>query len=115
MSSTSLVRFAALRDRFVSDRGTDAHSVNALVIARLERALDAIGWRSANGASSDEVAAEAVHIIAECVNLHHDVTRAADALADLLYRSAATLDGSMYAPSAFLPAAEEVLGRYSRD
>ena len=39
---------------------------------------------------------------------------ATEALADLLYSSAATLDGSMSAASACLPAAEEVLHRYVR-
>ncbi|MDQ2665055.1 MAG: hypothetical protein M3Z05_03510 [Gemmatimonadota bacterium] len=114
MSSATESRYTLLRDRYAADGGGDDRSSHAMVVTRLERALDAIGWRSANGASSEEVAADAVHVIADCVNRHHDVSRAADALADLLYRSAASLDGSMYAASAFLPAAEEVLSRYSK-
>ena len=114
LSSVSEGRFTQLRDRYLADRGADERNTHALVVARLERALDAIGWRSANGASSEEVAADAVHIIAECVNQHHDVGRATDALADLLYRSSAALDGSMYAASAYVPAAEEVLSRYAK-
>jgi hypothetical protein len=85
-----------------------------MVIARLASALDAIGWRSADGSSSEEVASDAVYIVAECVTRHHNVDRAAEALAELLYRSAATLDGSSHAASAYLPAAEEVLARYAR-
>jgi hypothetical protein len=60
------------------------------------------------------VAADAVYIVAECVGRHHSVDEAADTLAELLYRSAATLDGSSYSASAYLPAAEEVLARYAR-
>lgn len=85
-----------------------------MVIARLAGALDAIGWRAADGSSSEVVAADAVHIVADCVAHHHSVDQASDALAELLYRSAAALDGSSYSASAYLPAAEEVLARYVR-
>ena len=85
-----------------------------MVVSRLAQALDAIGWRSADGSSSQEVAADAAHIVAECIQRHHNVDTAVEALADLLYRSVATLDGSSYAASAYLPAAEEVLSRYAR-
>ena len=85
-----------------------------MVIARLAQALDAIGWRAADGSSSEEVAADAVYIVAECATRHHSLSQAAEALAQLLYRSAATLDGSSYSASAYLPAAEEVLARYAR-
>ncbi len=85
-----------------------------MVIARLARALDAIGWRAADGSSSEEVAADAVYIVVECVTRHHSVARAEEALAELLYRSAATLDGSSWSASAYLPAAEEVLTRYAK-
>ncbi len=106
-------RYTALRDRFERDRASGT-SGNDQVASRLEQALDAIGWRSADGSSSEEVAAVAVHIVEECVNGHRDVDRATRALAELLYNSSATLDGSMYAASAFIPAAEEVLQRYGR-
>ena len=85
-----------------------------MVVRRLARALDAIGWRSADGSTSEEVAADAAHIVADCVQRHHSLDTAAEALADLLYRSAATLDGSSHAASAYLPAADEVLARYAR-
>ena len=108
------VSFAALRARFESDRVVEGNGAQDLVEARLDQALDAIGWRSAGGSSSEAVAAVAVHILDACVTGHHDVDVATQALADLLYSSAATLDGSMSAASAFLPAAEEVLHRYVR-
>ena len=85
-----------------------------MVIERLTGALDAIGWRAADGSSSAEVAADAVYIVADCVTRHHSVDQAAEALAQLLHRSAATLDGSSHSASAYLPAAEEVLARYAR-
>ena len=80
--------------------------------ARLELALDAIGWRSAGGSPADEVAAVAAHIVERCVTEHHDVAVAATQLAELLRTSAATLDGSMSSATMFLPAAQEVLVRY---
>ncbi|MEP7002493.1 MAG: hypothetical protein ABI969_18525, partial [bacterium] len=103
------VSFTALRDRFQQDRVSEGSGRHDLVASRLEQALDAIGWRSAGGSSSEEVASIAVHVLDECVNRHQDVTRATKAIADLLYTSAATLDGSMHSASAFLPAADEVL------
>ena len=106
-------RFERLRDRYTADRAAGADG-NAMVIARLASALDAIGWRAADGSSSEDVAADAVYIVGECVSRHHSVDQAAEALATLLYRSAATLDGSSYSASAYLPAAEEVLARYAR-
>ena len=107
-------RYTALRDRFERDRASGTSDRNDQVASRLEQALDAIGWRSADGSSSEEVAAVAVHIVEECVTGHRDLDRATRALAELLYNSSATLDGSMYAASAFIPAAEEVLQRYGR-
>ena len=106
--------YTALRDRFERDRASGTSGRNDQVASRLEQALDAIGWRSADGSSSEEVAAVAVHIVEECVTGHRDLDRATRALAALLYNSSATLDGSMYAASAFIPAAEEVLQRYGR-
>lgn len=109
----SVARMAALRARFLRDREGDAEGRHEVVAARLETALDAIGWRSAGGSSSEEVAAVAVHILDNCVNGHHDLNAAARSLADLLYQSSATLDGSMSGPSDFLPAALEVIDRYT--
>ena len=106
--------YTSLRARFERDRANGTSDRNDQVASRMEQALDAIGWRSADGSSSAEVAAVAVHIVEECVNEHRDVERATRALADLLYNSSATLDGSMYAASAFVPAAEEILARYGR-
>jgi hypothetical protein len=108
------VSFDALRDRFVSDRAREAEGRNDMTKARLEQALDAIGWRSAGGSSSEEVAAIAVHIVERCVTEHHDVAVATKRMAELLHNSAATLDGSMSSAMMYIPAAEEVLARYAR-
>ena len=112
-SERAAMRMTALRARFLRDREGDADGRHEVVAARLEAALDAIGWRSAGGSSSDEVAAVAVHILDNCVNGHHDVNAAVRSLADLLYQSSATLDGSMSGPSDFVPAALDVIDRYA--
>ncbi|MDB4889700.1 MAG: hypothetical protein JWL61_1555 [Gemmatimonadetes bacterium] len=104
----------ALRDRFTSDRAREAEGRNDVSKARLEQALDAIGWRSAGGSSSEEVAAIAVHIVENCVTQNRDVAVAIRQVAELLHNSAATLDGSMSSASMYIPAAEEVLARYAR-
>lgn len=111
-SARSSAKMTALRDRFLRDRAGEAEGRHEVVLARLESALDAIGWRSAGGSSSQEVAAIAVHILANCVNGDHDVEAAVRSLADLLYQSSASLDGSMAGPSAFETAAQEVIDRY---
>ena len=108
----SAVRMAALRARFLNDREGEAEGRHEVVAARLEAALDAIGWRSAGGSSSGEVAAVGVHVLDNCVNGHQDVDAAAHSLAQLLYESSASLDGSMAGPMAFVPAAQEVIDRY---
>lgn len=113
LSNAAESRLARLAERYVADRSAGEDG-NAMVIGRLALALDAIGWRAADGSSSEEVAADAVYILADCVTRHHSVNKAAEALADLLYRSAAALDGSSHAASAYVPAAEEVLARYAR-
>ena len=99
-----MATYAALRERFLADREPEA---------RLERALDEIGWRAADGLSSEEVADVAVEIVRECVQSHRDVSRAAYELADLLRAAAAMLDGGSMPAAMFIPAAEEVLDLYA--
>jgi hypothetical protein len=107
------VSFETLRDRFTADRAREAEGRHDMTKARLEVALDAIGWRSAGGSSSEEVAAIAAHIVENCVTGHRDPVVAVKQLAELLHNSAATLDGSMSSPSMYVPAADEVLSRYA--
>jgi hypothetical protein len=109
---TDALSFDALRDRFTTDRARETDGRHGVTRARLELALDAIGWRSAGGSSSEEVAAIAAHIVESCVTGHHDVRAATKQIAELLRTSSATLDGSMSSASMFLPAAHEVLVRY---
>lgn len=113
MTSTGLVSFAALHERFAADREAVQRGEAGVVEGRLARALDAIGWQSAGGESSEEVAALAGHTLASCVAGHHDPRRAARELAELLRTSAAGLDGSLPSAYAFIPAAEELLRRYA--
>ncbi len=108
------VSFDVVRDRFADDRVRDPDGGLEKTKARLELALDAIGWRSAGGSSSEEVASIAAHIVERCITEHHDIGVAVRQLAELLHNSAATLDGSMSSPSMYVPAAEEVFARYAR-
>jgi hypothetical protein len=108
------VSYDALRARFLDDSARESEGRHDMVKARLELALDAIGWRSAGGSSSSEVAEIAAHIVQSCVSAHHDSSKAVKQLAELLHNSAATLDGSMSSASMYVPAAEEVLARYAR-
>ncbi|MEO7454875.1 MAG: hypothetical protein ABIY52_01340, partial [Gemmatimonadaceae bacterium] len=100
----AVTTYAVLRERFTGDREPKA---------RLERALDEIGWRAADGLSSEEVADVAVEIVRECVQSHRDVSRATYELADLLRAAAAMLDGGSMPTAMFVPAAEEVLQLYA--
>jgi hypothetical protein len=109
---TNTLTFDAVRERFMSDRARESDGRHGVTRARLERALDAIGWRAAGGSPAEDVAAVAAHIVERCVTEHHDVRVAATQLAELLHTSAATLDGSMSSATMFLPAAQEVLTRY---
>ena len=84
-----------------------------LAMTGLETALDEIGWRSADGLSSEEVARIAVEIVRECVQSHRDLGRATFELADLLRAAAAMLDGGSMPAAMFIPAAEEVLDLYA--
>ena len=103
----------ALRDRFHADELMNGDGVRRVAESRLANALDAIGWRAANGASSDEVAARAVYIVSAYAS--HSVDRAAtvQSLAELLRASTGGMDGSLPPTSAFIPAAEDVLRRYA--
>jgi hypothetical protein len=110
MSDT--LEFAALRARFEADEQASRGGETNAVVDRLTNALDAMGWRSAGGASSDEIASFASHILDACVTGHRDLGLAARDLADLM-RTGVDLDGSLPPVSAFLPAAEDLLRRYA--
>jgi hypothetical protein len=112
MTTSERVSIASLRDRFVADREAERAGESGVMESRLARALDAIGWRSAGGESSEEVAVQARYIVASCVTGHHDPRRAARELADLLRSSTAGLDGSLPSASGFVPAAEQLLREY---
>ena len=83
-----------------------------MVASRLALALDSIGWRSADGLDSTEVAEIASHIVGECVRSHRDVSRAVDELAELLRAAAAMLDGGSMPAAMWVPAADELLSLY---
>lgn len=88
-------------------------AVRRVAESRLANALDAIGWRAANGASSDEVAARAVYIVSAYASHAADRAATVQALAELLRANTGGMDGSLPPTSAFVPAAEDVLRRYA--
>lgn len=108
-----MTAYAALRDRYLGDRAREQAGEHALAELRLEKALDEIGWRSADGLPSDEVARIAVEIVRECVQVHRDVSRATHELAELLRAAAALLDGGSMPAAMFIPAAEEIIALYA--
>ncbi|MEP6621381.1 MAG: hypothetical protein ABJE47_18790 [bacterium] len=110
---TGTATYAMLRARYDADRDGAVGNGTAAAEARLARALDAIGWRAANGADAEEVAPYAAEILHACVTDHRDVSIAVRDLAELLHACAAPLDGSMYPAAAFEPAADQVLWRYA--
>ncbi|HEY0996139.1 MAG TPA: hypothetical protein VGD77_09110 [Gemmatimonadaceae bacterium] len=105
--------FEALRARYDGDLAAEGRGRRAVVEARLEQALEAIGWRSAGGEPAEVVASHARHLLAACMKGHRDPRRLARELAELLRSSAAALDGGGASASAFIPAAEDVLRRYA--
>jgi hypothetical protein len=105
----------ALRQRLARDGELAAQGQGDGTEHRLEEALDAIGWRSAGGSSSEEVAALAAHLVRGSVGSGRQPGAVIGELAELLRTHAATLDGSMLSASMFVPAAAEVLSRYLGD
>jgi hypothetical protein len=112
---TGPVSIEALAQRFTADQRASLGDGESGPEARLTRAFDAIGWRSAGGESLEGVAAFAAQILAACVTGHRNTATAVRDIADLMRQSMADLDGSMPPASAFVPAAEDVLRRYVND
>ena len=110
---TSPIDIDALQQRFLGDEAESPARSGSAMEERLATALDEIGWRSAGGASSTEVAPLASAIIASCVRDHRDPATAVRELATLLRDSMEPLDGGLPAVSEFMPAAAELLRRYA--
>jgi hypothetical protein len=104
------VSIARLQSRHARDRERQGEA--DVVASRLALALDSIGWRSADGLESSEVAEIASHIVRECVSSHRDVSRAVAELAELLRAAAAMLDGGAMPAAMWVPAADELLSLY---
>jgi hypothetical protein len=110
---TNPIDIDALQQRFDRDERESPAGSGGATEERLAAALDDIGWRSAGGASSSEVAPLAGAIIASCVRDHRDPATAVQELATLLHDSMEPLDGGLPAVSEFMPAAAELLRRYT--
>lgn len=106
-----MITHAALRDRFALDTAFGGHGATP----GLTRALEAIGWRAVRDPSPEQLADELVYLVAACVDGQYDVPTLAYAIADLLRHAGPMLDGGLPPTEAYVPAAEELLQRYTRD
>jgi hypothetical protein len=103
-----MVKFAALRDRFLADTRHGGEGASP----GLARALERIGWRAVGEPSADELASHVAALVDVCVTEHHDVDLLLHALAALLRDAGPLLDGGLPPAEAYLPAAEAVLDDY---
>lgn len=101
-----MVRFAALRERFTSDRAHDGAS------PALARALEHVGWRAVGEPSPEELASHLVELVDACVAEHHDVDQLAYEIAATLRQYGPSLDGGLPPTEAYLDAAETILREY---
>ncbi len=105
----------AIARRLTRDGSGDFMGDQEEQLRGLATALDAIGWRSAGGAESEEVAEELGWILRDAVGGHRDIATVITQIAEMLRGAAAPLDGSRPSVREFHPAAEELLRRYLRD
>ena len=101
-----MVSYVALRDRFRAD----GHAGGAA--PPLARALEDIGWRAVEESSPDELAGHLVHMVAACVDEHHDPSVLVRDVAGLLRDHGPLLDGGLPPVAAYEPAATELLALY---
>ncbi|MCC6241707.1 MAG: hypothetical protein IT353_02650 [Gemmatimonadaceae bacterium] len=106
-----MITLAALRERFALDTTFGGHGATP----GLARALEAIGWRAVRDPSPEQLADELVYLVAACVDGQYDVSTLAHSIAELLRHAGPMLDGGLPPTEAYLPAAEELLQRYTRD
>ncbi len=106
-----MIRFAALRDRFVADTAPGGAGATPAIT----RALDAIGWRAAGEPSADELASYLVYVFEACVREHRDLSLLVHAIAEVLRDAGPLLDGGLPQVEAYYAAAEELIHRYVND
>jgi hypothetical protein len=103
-----MIRFSALRERYLMDTGPGGTGAAPVIT----RALERIGWRSVGEPSADELAGHLVLMFDSCVHLHRDVQALSYAIASVMRDAGPLLDGGLPPVEAYLPAAEEVLRLY---
>jgi hypothetical protein len=79
----------------------------------LTRALEAIGWRGGDSVDAAEVAQEVLPSIASCVREHGELGVMYRQIAEILRASGPVLDGSLPPVHDYLPAAAEVVRRFT--
>ena len=80
--------------------------------ARLVRALEAIGWRGADLAGPEEVAAEILPAISGCARGQSELPAMYRQIAEALRANGPVMDGGLPPTAAYLPAAAELVRRF---
>lgn len=106
-----MIRFAALKDRFVADTAPDGNGATPAIA----RALDDIGWRAVRDPSPDELAAHLLYLVEACVHEHRDMSRLMHAIAEVLRDEGPLLDGGLPPVEAYYDAAEQLVQQYVND
>ena len=106
--------FDALQQRYDQHQAAEFGGTPGRGEAALAHALTAIGWRAAGVDAIGEVAAYGWEILGGCVTGHRDPAVAARDLADLMRQYAPRHSGFLAPVEEFVPAATEVLRRYTR-
>ncbi len=106
-----MIRFSALKDRFVTDSAPGGTGATPAIA----RALNGIGWRAIREPSTDELAGYLVYVFEACVHEHRDVSALVHAIAEVLRDTGPLLDGGLPPAEAYYDAAEELVRRYVDD
>lgn len=103
-----MIRFDALRARFVHDTADEGDGASPVIARGLER----IGWRAVREPSPEELAGHLFMLFEACVHDHRDVSLLSYGIASALRDAGPLLDGGLPPVEAYLPAAEELLRLY---
>ena len=109
---TAPVTLADLRRELAAAQGGE--SENGGATARVIRALDAIGWRGADSATPEEVAAEILPAITSCVQSTGEMGALYWQVAQVLRANGPAMDGGLPPAAAYVPAAAEIVRRFVR-
>lgn len=106
-----MLRFSALRDRFLADTSPGGNGATAAIA----RALDHIGWRWIHDPAPDDLAGHLVYLFEACVHDHRDVSLLVHAIAEVLRDAGPLLDGGLPPVEAYYDASEQLVQQYVND